>query len=526
MNETIHPSAISERIDGAEVLSDGENTPILTDENNASPARGKGRPKGARNRKREKQADGFIGLMDDCDLWRDQDGEPFVTFTVGNHRENWKINSKQFRSWLSAKAYEAAGSVPGQEAISAALSVQAARAYKGPVFDPARRVAGLDGRIYIDLCNADWQVIEIDRKGWRLVDHCPVKFIRSPAMRPLPMPAEDDGGQSAINRLWEFCNLETERDFILISAWLVASLRERGPYPMLIVNGPQGSGKSTFTKLIRSLVDPSKSPIRSAPKDDRDIFVAAVNSHVIALDNVSRVEPWLSDGLCRIATGGGFGTRALHTDTDEIVFDGARPIILNGIPHLTERPDLAERSITVRLREIGETDRGTEREYWSKWAEAQPQVLGAILIGVSAALRNLSRVRLEGMLRMADFCEWAEAASSGLGFKEGQFMEAYRENSKDVAEGTFESSLVAVTVLEMLSHEPGDRFEGNASALLAKLDAIATDAVKKQRSWPQTAISLGRALERIAPILKQRGISCEFRKSNGRAWTLQKISET
>jgi hypothetical protein len=137
-------------------------------------------------------------------------------------------------------------------------------------------------------------------------------------------------------------------------------------------------------------------------------------------------------------------------------------------------------------------------------------------------VENLENVRRE----LAGIMDVAEVASSGLGFKEEQFMEAYRENSKDVADDTFESNLVAVTVLEMLSHEPGGRFEGNASALLAKLDAIATDAVKKQRSWPQTAIFLGRALERIALILKQRGISCEFRKSNGRAWTLQKISET
>ena len=514
--------AISAIIDGAEILSGGDDPPIESDASATPEKRGKGRPKGARNRKREKQADGFIGLMDDCELWRDKDGEPYVTFTVGEHRENWRIGSRQFKAWLSAKAYEATGSVPGQEAISAALNVQSARAYKGPIFEPARRVAGHDGRCYLDLCNEAWQTIEIDRHGWRLVENCPVKFIRSPAMRPLPIPAEDVGGPNTINRLWEFCNLASERDFSLVTAWLVASFRERGPYPIMIVNGPQGSGKSTFTKLVRGLVDPSKSAIRSAPKDDRDIFVAAVNSHVIALDNVSRVEPWLSDGLCRIATGGGFGTRALHTDTDEIVFDGARPIILNGIPHLTERPDLAERSITIRLREIGESERGTEREFWAKWREAEAAILGAILTGVSAALRNLSRVRLDGMLRMADFCEWVEASSSAFGFAEGQFMAAYRENAKDVAEDTFESNLTAVAIADMLEREPSDRFEGNASTLLGKLDSVATEATRKQRSWPQTAIALGKALERIAPILKHRGIACEFRKSGGRCWFLSK----
>ena len=35
----------------------------------------------------------------------------------------------------------------------------------------------------------------------------------------------------------------------------------------------------------------------------------------------------------------------LHTDRDENVFDGACPIILNGIPALAERPDLNDRSL-------------------------------------------------------------------------------------------------------------------------------------------------------------------------------------
>ena len=521
MNGDSH--AISAIIDGAEILSAGDDAQIESDASATPEKRGKGRPKGARNRKREKQADGFIGLMDDCELWRDTDGLTYVSFTVGDHRENWDIDSRQFKAWLSAKAYAATRTVPGQAAISDALNVQKARAYEGgQLFEPARRVAGHDGKVYLDLCNDQWQVIEIDRHGWRLVESCPVKFIRSAGMRPLPMPSEDDGGPCAINRLWEFCNLASERDFTLVVAWLVAALREKGPYPILIVNGPQGSGKSTFTRLIRGLVDPSKSPIRSLPKIDRDAFIAARNSHILAFDNVSRVEPWLSEVFCVIATGGGFSTRALHTDNDENMIDVARPIILNGIPHLTERPDLAERSITIHLREIGESERGTEREFWAKWREAEAAILGAILTGVSAALRNLSRVRLDGMLRMADFCEWAEASSSAFGFAEGQFMAAYRENAKDVAEDTFESNLTAVAIADMLEREPSDRFEGNASTLLGKLDSVATEATRKQRSWPQTAIALGKALERIAPILKHRGIACEFRKSGGRCWFLSK----
>ena len=35
-------------------------------------------------------------------------------------------------------------------------------------------------------------------------------------------------------------------------------------------------------------------------------------------------EPWLSDALCRLATGGGFATRELYSNEDEVIFDALR----------------------------------------------------------------------------------------------------------------------------------------------------------------------------------------------------------
>jgi len=39
---------------------------------------------------------------------------------------------------------------------------------------------------------------------------------------------------------------------------------------------------------------------------------------------------WLSDALCRLATGGCFGVRQLYIDDEEMLFEAARPILLNG----------------------------------------------------------------------------------------------------------------------------------------------------------------------------------------------------
>jgi len=39
----------------------------------------------------------------------------------------------------------------------------------------------------------------------------------------------------------------------------------------------------------------------------------------------------VSDALCRLSTGGGFRTRRLHTDDDEVLFDARRPMVMEVI---------------------------------------------------------------------------------------------------------------------------------------------------------------------------------------------------
>jgi hypothetical protein len=38
---------------------------------------------------------------------------------------------------------------------------------------------------------------------------------------------------------------------------------------------------------LRSLLDPNTAPLRALPREDRDLFIAANNGHVLAFDNVS-----------------------------------------------------------------------------------------------------------------------------------------------------------------------------------------------------------------------------------------------
>jgi hypothetical protein len=130
-------------------------------------------------------------------------------------------------------------------------------------------------------------------------------------------------------------------------AWLRQQYAARGrPYPVLAIAGEQGSAKTVLSKLLRAVIDPSVAPVRTLPRDERELFIAASNGHILAFDNLSGLPLWLSDTLCRLTSGGAFSTRRLFTDQDEILFAAARPVILSGIEDTGRSRALVPRTLS------------------------------------------------------------------------------------------------------------------------------------------------------------------------------------
>ena len=98
---------------------------------------------------------------------------------------------------------------------------------------------------------------------------------------------------------------------MLLVAWLLASLRPVGPYPLLAISGEQGSAKTVLSKLLRALIDPNTASVRALAREQRELSIAANNGHLLAFDNLSVLPTWLSDALCRLASGGSFALRRL-----------------------------------------------------------------------------------------------------------------------------------------------------------------------------------------------------------------------
>ncbi len=298
---------------------------------------------------------------------------------------------------------------------------------------------------------------------------------------PIPLPASD-GDDGCDGLLQRFLNVSGEEDLRLIVAWLVAALRPTGPYPVLLFQGEQGSAKSSAVRLVRALVDPSAAPLRTTPRSEHELYITADNAHVIALDNISTLPPWLSDALCRLSTGGGFSTRTLYENREEELFEGMKPVILNGITDVVSRPDLLDRALIVSLPPIPEEERRPEAELWREFEQARPAILASLLDAVSGALGSVEGVRLEGMPRMADFAVWATAAEESLGWEPGAFMAAYSGNRREATDSALEADPVALAVLVFMADR--DEWTGNATELWTALDELVDEGVRKTQAWP------------------------------------------
>jgi hypothetical protein len=458
------------------------------------------------------QAQVLLGLAEGHEYFHAAgDGRAYAAVQVesrdGWHRETLPVRSTAFRQLLSREYYRETGKAASSSVMQDVLGVLEARArFEGESREVGIRVMQAGGRIYLDLSDTRWRAVEIGPDGWRVLDSPPTHFRRPRGMLPLPEPVR--GGD--LVELRQLMNVGSDTDWRLLVGWMVQALAPAGPYPALCLHGEQGSAKSTASRMLRGLIDPNLAPLRSGPRDERDLVIAASNSWVLAFDNLSHLDPWLSDALCRLATGGGYATRELYSDSEETILDAQRPILLNGIEELSTRPDLLDRAIVLTLPALDEGARLPEREVWARYEAVRPRVLGALLDALAGALRYRESVRLAKLPRMADFALLGEAVGRQLGWPEGDFVAAYAAN-RDEQTGTVLDGSIIYPALRAVVPCRGC-WEGTATDLLMELQQQAGERARG-RTWPGSARALSGQLRRLAPTLRRAGLVVEFDRS-------------
>jgi hypothetical protein len=456
---------------------------------------------------RESQAQILINLADAFDYFHAGDKRAYATLAVKGHYETHAVRGREFKLHLQHLFYKERNTAINSKGLADAIGVLEAKArFAGSEREVFTRVGREDDRIYVDLGNDDWAAIEVDRDGWRVNPTPPVRFVRPRGARALPRPVRSVG---AISALMAMMNLADAADAKLLTAWMFGTIRPEGPYPVLSFRSAHGSGKSTASKVARALVDPNEVPMRSLPRDEQDVFLAAAHNHVVGFDNVSRISDSMSDAICRLSTGGGYGTRELYTNDEEYLFGAQRPVIINGVDDAIRRTDLLDRTIQIELPEISEENRLPESDFWNKFHSIAPGALAQLLDGTVEAMRNLASIELSRLPRMADFAVWVEAAAPAFGWKPEQFLAIYTNNRTQLTAATLESSPVGRYLLDLKDWRE-EEWEGTATELLAVLDGRAEDRDKRRAEWPRSPRAMSNILRHLSPSLREAGIAVVF----------------
>ncbi len=428
-------------------------------------------------------------------LLRGDDGRPYATERHGPAVAYPLRGREALRKRLAGLYFDTAGVAPSGSSLTDALCVLEGMADRAEPEPVALRVAPAgEGTVALDLGGEDGRCVLLGSGGWRVLDRSPVLFRRSALSAPLPEPVA--GGM--LDELRQLLNVDEER-FQLVVAWLVAALVPDIPHPLLALTGEQGTAKSTAARLVVSLIDPSPAPLRTAPHEMRSWAAAASASWIVALDNVSSIQPWFSDTLCKAVTGDGIVERALFTDDDISVISFRRCIALTTIDAGRLAGDLAERLLVVELARIPTGRRRPDAEITAAYIDARPRILGALLDLTTQVLATLPAVQLVELPRMADFARILAALDQVRGW---DTVASYRTAAAEVTQAVLESDPVAEAVIALVGR--GGGWQGTASELL---DRITPE--RRPRGWPQSPRGLSGALARLAPALRAQGVIIE-----------------
>ena len=448
----------------------------------------------------------------DMELWNDPYGEGYITLYNEGKKGSYKIESREgklYLDWLFHQYFhrEVLKDTDKSDVIQ---SLKSQALYDGHTYTTSMRLEGDLEKLYIDIGDDTWQAIEVSELGWELVDglSLPFKFIRPAGMAPHPTPQK--GG--TISLLRSSVNIKDDETWSLLAAWILGAFHPHGPYPGLVVHGPQGSAKSTLSGYVREIVDPNTAGLRRIPNKEENIALAARNSRVLAFDNLSGISNSISDILCTISTGGSFSTRKLYADTEEVLFHVCRPWILNGIDSVTSRTDLLDRMIVITLDRILPHERKTTAELQSMFDSNKPLIFGAILDMISTAMKNYPMIELESTARMADFNKWVLAAEEHLGVPLGTFTRAYNNLREDIDEDLIGENNFIQFLESLLETE--STWEGCATQLFEQMEHFRKSKGLLSREWPKSNAEVSKGLNRLTSLLERRGIFFERAKEN------------
>ena len=468
---------------------------------------------------------------DGTELFHNAAGTTYASCKISGHRETYAIESEQFERVLRHQFRRLYGvAMPPKVLKETIFEMNDEAEFDGVEREVYLRMAADETGLFIDLCNHDWQAIKITMHGWSVVSDPSVRFIRVKGMEALPTPIKSKNGLKHLDQC--LSNLTADSK-VLCKAFLLGCTHPWGPYPVLLLAGQYGTGKSTITTIVKNLIDKSQADTTKLPKSEDDMMIAASASWLQPFDNISGLSREMQDAFCRLATGAGYRKRMLYTTNKEWIIKVRRPVMLNTInDNLIDRPDLANRTLVIQGNFIPDHKRLAEssdligrpkvagqedKAVMSHFHKYKHAIMGTLCDAISTAIRNQDKVDVSSLSRMADFSKWVEAGESAL-MPAGSFIPAYNRSRAFLEMAALDAipayqpllALIALRTPSANSPWTNNEYNGDVTSLWKLLNRFRDKDQTSDRDFPRNAQELRSQLNQLITPMRSLGVVITF----------------
>ena len=459
----------------------------------------------------------------DIGVVRDPSGPAYFRF--GDETTVCEIDGPQSVTRLQQRAYEGGRLIRPQELREMLDVAKTIARVAAPVRKVWHRVAEIEQGAVIDLGTDDHTRVRVTAGNVEIGQgESSTLFHRPDSMRAMFVPA--DHGDSRL--LDPFVNLPDAGRILLrghVSYVLTHAKTPRWSFPILVLGGGEGVGKSTLSRRIKRMVDFSSIDIMTLPRTERDLAIAIQPSHLTIFDNVRAIKPHMADALCVAATGGVVTTRQLYTDAGLVTLNLHGAVILNGIHARADEMDMASRVLPLTLLPLDEKHRRTESELDAEFERDGPRILRGLLDLAAGIFKELPSVVPKYPERMLDYVTWLGGMERVEGVAAGTYQRMYSAALQRGMLESLEENVLAMAVMELVAGDRRDWWTGTPADLLKVLTSAVDHRTAYSREWPINAIALSRRLRSLVPALRRQRIDVQFPRGHERKISISLLGE-
>ena len=369
-------------------------------------------------------------ITEDSDTFIDTcTGLPYITVKTSSGRLlTCELEGGMFIDFLLAEAKTQEGKYLSNHAFDGFIATTAAiTRLKKKKKEVATRIIKLGNAIYYNLMDPNHQVVMVTPAQVTIANPVAMKngiqlkFNESTIMEAQAIPRTADA-RPLQDVLGQYLNL-TSDDKVLAIVTLITWFLPHIERAILLLNGPQGTGKSFLSQIIQRIVDPVSHDLPPLPTDMQELQLILSEYYLVAFDNISQIREAISNTLCKSVTGGTQIKRKLYSDKNLVILTYKNCVILNGIGDFVQMPDLLDRIVTLKT-----IPHGANKSKVALLAQFQkdlPDIMAKIFNILQQAMAVYPTVDIDTPTRLVEYEKWGYAIAQVVYGDGNIFLKAY-----------------------------------------------------------------------------------------------------